>query len=72
MHLAVSAFAVASFCAHAADNALLIEQIGDGNRALVQQNGVPDDDEVHAALGAGTMGTPFQVVGGATLGGLDA
>ncbi|NBB70268.1 MAG: hypothetical protein GVY33_08070 [Alphaproteobacteria bacterium] len=55
----------------AADNALLIEQIGDGNRALVQQNGVPDDDEVDAAFGAGTMATRFEVVTGATLGGLD-
>jgi hypothetical protein len=55
----------------AAANSLVIEQIGDGNRALVQQNGVPDDDEVDAALGADTMATRFEVVTGATLGDLD-
>jgi len=66
-----AAVLLAASAAVAADNALVIEQVGDRHRALVQQNRVPGDDEVNAALGAGTTTTPFQVVGGATLGGLD-
>lgn len=69
LSLTVGAVSISSVLA--GDNSLVIEQIGDGNQALVQQNGVPAGNEVDAALGAGTTRTEFQVVTGATLGDLD-